>query len=129
MKINFPVLWLLFLGGGPFKLEWIIIYSLTQISRLARSKPRVFLKMSQNIWAFIQSKRKVETIPVHHIKTSVPSWIHIIILLGWDLAIARYQPRPCGQQGGFAPTFFLEKYLAKVNFLEIFLVLVNFFFK
>ena len=26
--------------------------------------------------------------------------------LGWDLAIARYQPRPCGQQGGLAPTFF-----------------------
>ena len=26
--------------------------------------------------------------------------------LCWDLAIARYQPRPCGQQRGFAPTFF-----------------------
>ena len=23
------------------------------------------------------------------------------VKLGWDLAIARYQPRPCGQQGGF----------------------------
>ena len=30
-----------------------------------------------------------------------------------------------GQQGGFAPTFFLEEYLAKVYFLEVFLV--NFF--
>ena len=37
----------------------------------------VFLKMSQNIWVFIQSKRKEETIiPVHNIKTSVPSRIH-----------------------------------------------------
>ena len=30
--------------------------------------------------------------------------------LGWDLAIARYQPRPCGQQGGFAPTFFVCRF-------------------
>ena len=27
-------------------------------------------------------------------------------ILGWDLAIARYQPRPCGQQGGLPPPFF-----------------------
>ena len=40
-------------------------------------------------------------------------------ILGWDLAIARYQPRPCGQQGGFAPTFFSEMYLAKVFFENI----------
>ena len=29
-----------------------------------------------------------------------------INVLGWDLAIARYQPRPCGQQGGLPPPFF-----------------------
>ena len=33
-----------------------------------------------------------------------------IMWLGWDLAIARYQPRPCGQQGGFAPILF-QKYI------------------
>ena len=66
-------------------------------------------------------------------------WLHLFWLnanhhqiwftLGWDLAIARYQPRPCGQQRGFAPTFFFEKYLAKAKsiFSEIFLV--NFFWK
>ena len=27
-------------------------------------------------------------------------------ILGWDLATARYQPRPCGQQKGFTSTFF-----------------------
>ena len=37
-------------------------------------------------------------------------------ILDWDLAIARYQPRPCGQQGGFAPTYFLEKYLVWQHF-------------
>ena len=26
--------------------------------------------------------------------------------LGWDLAIARYQPRPCGQQGWLCPHLF-----------------------
>ena len=46
--------------------------------------------------------------------------------LGWDLAIARYQPRPCGQQRGFAPTFFW-KIFGKSIFSEIFLV--NFFWK
>ena len=46
--------------------------------------------------------------------------------LGWDLAIARYQPRPCGQQRGFAPTFFW-KIFGKSIFSEIFLV--NFFGK
>ena len=40
--------------------------------------------------------------------------------LGWILAIARYQPRPCGQQRDFAPTFFFEKYLAKVFFRKYF---------
>ena len=37
--------------------------------------------------------------------------------LGWDLAIARYQPRPCRQQRGFAPTFFCwKRYLEKAFF-------------
>ena len=45
-------------------------------------------------------------------------WImsNIILKLGWDLAIARYQPRPCGQQGGFAPTFFFRKIFGKSIF-------------
>ena len=47
------------------------------------------------------------------------------VILGRD--IARYQPRPCGQQEGFAPTFFLEKNIWQKYFLEIFLV--NFFEK
>ena len=45
----------------------------------------------------------------------------IMVLLCWDLAIARYQPRLCGQQGGFAPTFFLGKIFGNF-FLNIFLV-------
>ena len=36
-------------------------------------------------------------------------------ILGWDLAIARYQPRPCGQQRGFAHTFFLELILIFIS--------------
>ena len=35
--------------------------------------------------------------------------------LGWNLAIARYQLRPCGQQGSFAPTFFLELILLFIS--------------
>ena len=35
--------------------------------------------------------------------------------LGWNLAIARYQPRPCGHQGGFAPTFFFELILIFIS--------------
>ena len=53
--------------------------------------------------------------------------IGIIHGLGWDLAIARYQPRPCGQQSGFAP-FFLEIYFAKVFLGEIFLANIFFLF-
>ena len=37
---------------------------------------------------------------------------NIIVLLGWNLAIARYQPRPCGQQGGLCPHLLLKKYVA-----------------
>ena len=40
--------------------------------------------------------------------------------LGWDLAIARYQPRPFGQQRGFAPTFFFEKIFRKSIFWQYF---------
>ena len=51
------------------------------------------------------------------------------IKLGWYLAIARYQPRPCGQHRGFAPTSLenvfgkciLKKYIFGI-FLELFLV-------
>ena len=61
-----------------------------------------------------------------------------ILILGWDHAIARYQPRPCGQQGGFAsiffqkyilPNYFLWKYfLWKNTFVEIFFV-KNYFWR
>ena len=42
------------------------------------------------------------------------------VTLGWDLAIARYQPRPCGQQGGLCPHLFLEKYGISIFFENIF---------
>ena len=42
-------------------------------------------------------------------------------ILGRDLAIARYQPRPCGQHGGFAPTFFQKYCCQKCFFLKYFL--------
>ena len=52
--------------------------------------------------------------------------------LGRDLAIARYQPRPCGQQGGFAPTFFQKYCCQKCFFLKIFfpeIFMVEYFFR
>ena len=42
-------------------------------------------------------------------------------ILGRDLAIARYQPRPCGQQGASPPPFFWENIWQKYFFLKIFL--------
>ena len=48
-------------------------------------------------------------------------------VLGWDLASARYQPRPCGQQRGFASTFFWEIYVKNI-FREI-IFFNNFFGK
>ena len=41
-------------------------------------------------------------------------------ILGWDLAIARYQPRPCGQQGGLRLHLFFGKIFVIGIFGEFF---------
>ena len=45
-------------------------------------------------------------------------FVTIYSRLGCDLALARYQPRPCRQQNGFAPTFFSEIYISQKYFFE-----------
>ena len=61
-------------------------------------------------------KVKKETIQMNFWIDNLNIWV-----LGWDLAIARYQPRPCGQQGGFAPTFISEIYFGIIFNENIFL--------
>ena len=48
----------------------------------------------------------------------------LYMTLGWDLAIARFQPRPCGQPGSYAPifwrNFFFGFFLSKILLAKIF---------
>ena len=46
--------------------------------------------------------------------------VQIYNILGWDLAIARYQPRPCGQQGGLRLHLFFGKIFVIGIFGEFF---------
>ena len=48
-------------------------------------------------------------------KKAIIWWLVISTVLGWNLAIARYQPRPCGQQGGkiFGKSIFFKNILVE----------------
>ena len=109
---------------APVSTSQRILHILSRLSFLKILLLDIGLSLCDSITDLVQASRDQDSF-IFLLLSWSDRWLLQYEVLGWDLAIARYQPRPCGQLGGIAPTIFW-KYIWQKYFLEIFLTKIFF---